>query len=676
MDDISVCWERARMTSEHGDRDLSRDRLVGDPHLVRRVFDQLPLLVLVLQGAELRVVATTEAYRSYARRTEMIGTPIREVFADLDQQHIVQLFERAYTTGEPVEVRELRAYVEVPDVGLVDYLVDFTATPWRDDDGEIAGVTITATDVTGRVREREAAQERTAAAERRYAAARDVIDALQRELLPAGVPVLPGVQLAASYLLADADTAAGGDWFDSVVLADGRVGLVVGDVVGHGVAASAAMGQLRVLLTEYLAATGDIVAALRAADVATDRIHGARAATVCVVVLDTVTGVVEYCTAGHPPPLVVPVGDQARYLPPTGTAPLGVGAERGPAVVRTDRLGRGDLVLLYSDGVLERPGRSLAESTVELAQVAADATADRIMRGGSALAVERACTQTVEVLTRATGHSDDITLLAAQLTAAPAALDVVLTADEQALRTARVTLDDWLAGIPAGADDRDAVRHAVVELITNATEHAYVDSAGQHTCTLTASLAGNGSLSVRVTDRGRWRSPAPSTDRGLGLQMVEHLMDSLRIDHDEHGTTAETVRRLTRPAKLITAGNGASGTAGKRAQSDPLLVLDQPSAPTPRIRLDGPVDAATTSVVNKEILTAGSTGARSLTVDLTGVTHLASSGVAALHRLVALHRANGTELRLLAPPGSNAGMVLSLVELDHHTADPDYPEVD
>ena len=75
---------------------------------------------------------------------------------------------------------------------------------------------------------------------------------LQAALLPAGVPILPRVAVGARYLLAEVDTAAGGDWYDAVVLSDGSVGLVVGDVVGHGIAASATMGQLRAVARHLL----------------------------------------------------------------------------------------------------------------------------------------------------------------------------------------------------------------------------------------------------------------------------------------------------------------------------------------------------------------------------------------------------------------------------------------
>ncbi|MEU8632490.1 STAS domain-containing protein [Amycolatopsis sp. NPDC048633] len=73
-------------------------------------------------------------------------------------------------------------------------------------------------------------------------------------------------------------------------------------------------------------------------------------------------------------------------------------------------------------------------------------------------------------------------------------------------------------------------------------------------------------------------------------------------------------------------------------------------APAPRLRIDGLIDAATVEEFDSEVRTAGSTGGRSLAVDLAGVTHLASAGVAALHRLTALHRDNGTTPRRYAPP--------------------------
>jgi len=79
-------------------------------------------------------------------------------------------------------------------------------------------------------------------------AGRGIVAELQEALLPTALPVLPRARIAARYLVAGQEQAAGGDWFDAIPLDGGAVALVVGDVVGHGLSASAAMGQLRAVL--------------------------------------------------------------------------------------------------------------------------------------------------------------------------------------------------------------------------------------------------------------------------------------------------------------------------------------------------------------------------------------------------------------------------------------------
>ncbi|MEV0676004.1 SpoIIE family protein phosphatase [Actinosynnema sp. NPDC050436] len=493
------------------------------------------------------------------------------------------------------------------------------------------------------------------------------VDALQRALMPSGVPVLPRVRIAAGYR-----PAAGGDWFDVVALPDGRVALVVGDVAGRGVGACTAMGQLRILLHERLAVTGDLAAAVRAVDAAAEWVRGAHAATVCVVALDPSTGGLEYCTAGHPAPLVVSAGGEARYLPATGAGPLGVGGGATAPALATEVLAVGDLVLLYTDGILQRPGREWAQTTVELAQVAGDAVTEGAVHDGAGASADLVCGRALDLLTRDTGHRDDIVLLAAQPTAPPPDLAMRFTAVEESLGPLHDQVRTWLAVARVDGPDADALRHAAVELATNAIQHAYVDTAAAHRdFTLTATLTDAGQVRLQVTDQGRWRAPAPSADRGLGLLITDQLVDDLRVDHDEGGTRATAVHRVSRALEV--GAPSRATTPGPPALPDPVLVLDQPWAPRPRIRIDGPLDAATTPEVERGVLAAGSTGTRALTVDLTGVTHLASAGVSALHRLAALHRANDTELRLYAPIGTTAEMVLSLVALGHHAHDPDLP---
>ena len=206
---------------------------------------------------------------------------------------------------------------------------------------------------------------------------------LQEALLPTALPVLPRVRIAARYLVAGQEQAAGGDWFDAIPLDGGAVALVVGDVVGHGLSASAAMGQLRAVLAELLAAEDDLGRVLRRTDAFAARMPSLRAATLVLVVLDPAAGTLRYTTCGHPPPLVIGVDGKARYLEGTGNGPFGTGS---PPVLASSALAPDELVLLYSDGLIERPDQTIAEGMAELAVVAtdaADAAADRRARRGS-----------------------------------------------------------------------------------------------------------------------------------------------------------------------------------------------------------------------------------------------------------------------------------------------------
>ncbi|HEX2823907.1 MAG TPA: SpoIIE family protein phosphatase [Streptosporangiaceae bacterium] len=233
---------------------------------------------------------------------------------------------------------------------------------------------------------------------------------LQEALLPTALPVLPQVRVAARYLVAGHEQAAGGDWFDAISLPGGSVALIVGDVVGHGVAACAAMGQLRAVLAELLAAEPDLGQVLVRTDAFAARNPAMRAATLALAVLDPADGTLCYTTCGHPPPLVVGADGPARFLDGTGTGPLGTGSS---PVLATGALAPGELLLLYSDGLIERPNRTIGDAMAELAKVAADATANRTLTAGAApTAAERVCQLTVELLTR-TGQPGTVELTAA-----------------------------------------------------------------------------------------------------------------------------------------------------------------------------------------------------------------------------------------------------------------------
>jgi anti-anti-sigma factor len=522
---------------------------------------------------------------------------------------------------------------------------------------------------------------RAADAEGGNADRRGIVAELQEALLPTALPVLPRARIAARYLVAGQEQAAGGDWFDAIPLNGGAVALVVGDVVGHGLSASAAMGQLRAVLAELLAAEDDLGQVLRRTDAFAARMPSLRAATLVLVVLDPAAGTLRYTTCGHPPPLVIGVDGKARYLKGTGTGPLGTGS---PPVLASSALAPGELVLLYSDGLVERPDQTIAEGMGELAVVAADAAANRALanlpnkhgpnkhgsneHGADLGAAERVCQLSVEVLTR-TGHTDDITALAAQWLADPVPpLQLALPSVRSSLTTARDAFADWLSRLDATADDWESLHLAMVEMVTNAIEHAYPREA-PGIIELDATLGSDGSVTCLITDHGTWRPPDPAdADRGHGLMVAGHVVDKLLVSHPAAGGTTVTLRhRLRRPAML------ASGHQGGHAAypAEPPFTVDTSIAAgsTARALVGGSVDISTADLLARRLLSVSRGGTVPLVADLTGVTQLASAGVRVLYEVSEQLTVHGQELTLVTVRGSTAHLVLELVRLDHVTVD-------
>ena len=176
---------------------------------------------------------------------------------------------------------------------------------------------------------------------------------LQRAMLPRRLPSVPKHSTAVRYLPGTTGMAVGGDWYDLLQLPDGRVGLVVGDVQGHSIEATAVMGQLRIALRAYaaeghspgavLARTGRLLAELD-----TDLF-----ATCCYLSLDPATGSVSAARAGHPQPARIHAGQgTAVELDLPGGPPLGVDPTAYYPESETV-LAPGETLLLYTDGLIE-----------------------------------------------------------------------------------------------------------------------------------------------------------------------------------------------------------------------------------------------------------------------------------------------------------------------------------
>lgn len=176
------------------------------------------------------------------------------------------------------------------------------------------------------------------------------------------------LQRAVRYQAAVGDVEVGGDWYDLWMIDDHRVGIVVGDVVGRGVVAAAAMGQLRSAVRAAVGAAMAPTDALGYVDALTRQITGSAGATVVLGVLDIRNGSVRLATAGHLPPMVAG-RDGVRVLwdmtgTPLGFFPSGLG-RRGIAV----KLEPEDTLVLYSDGLIERRDEVIDEGIARAAKV-------------------------------------------------------------------------------------------------------------------------------------------------------------------------------------------------------------------------------------------------------------------------------------------------------------------
>jgi stage II sporulation SpoE-like protein len=197
-----------------------------------------------------------------------------------------------------------------------------------------------------------------------------VAETLQRSLLPV-LPPVPGLNLAARYLPGAAHQEIGGDWFDVFALADGRVGLVIGDVVGHDIAAAAAMSKIQASLRAYAWAKSQPAEVLDRLDGLISTYAISELATVFYGVLDPADDVgdrlLTFANAGHLPPLVRhPDGTVDDLTVPNSVL---LGAPTRPGAIRSQRqvtLKAGTTVVLFTDGLVELPGGSLTQSLAQL----------------------------------------------------------------------------------------------------------------------------------------------------------------------------------------------------------------------------------------------------------------------------------------------------------------------
>jgi serine phosphatase RsbU (regulator of sigma subunit) len=233
------------------------------------------------------------------------------------------------------------------------------------------------------VRRRSVAESLAQANRALYQQQRDVATTLQHALLPRAFPEIPSVEFAARYIPSTSGAAVGGDWYSVVSVAEGQFAFVVGDVSGHDIGAASVMGAMRYTV-RTLAKLGFSPAEIldrtnQEIDISTDGYF----ATVLVGTVDLVRSEVTLSSAGHPPPVMVDrAGGRGGRFPvvPTGP-PLGVTSQRYTSV--TTPFDPGDILVAYTDGLVERRGEDIDLGLQRLVAIATRSTssADGLVDG-------------------------------------------------------------------------------------------------------------------------------------------------------------------------------------------------------------------------------------------------------------------------------------------------------
>jgi serine phosphatase RsbU (regulator of sigma subunit) len=231
--------------------------------------------------------------------------------------------------------------------------------------------------------------------------------ALQRSLLPSSLPAVSGLAFGARYV-PGAETGLGGDWYDLFVLPGDRLGVVMGDVSGHGLEAAVIMGRLRSALRAYALDCESPAEVLAKLDRKANHFEHGAMATVAYGIVEPGRDAMTLSLAGHLPPVIAEPGRPARLVDAPPDPPIGLTIGRPQRRTSVIPLPPGSVLALYTDGLVERRDRPVDVGMGLLAEA---------MRAEEP---ERVCAKVMAVMIGSRAAQDDVALLAIQRLAVPA----------------------------------------------------------------------------------------------------------------------------------------------------------------------------------------------------------------------------------------------------------------
>jgi PAS domain S-box-containing protein len=358
-----------------------------------------------------------------------------------------------------------------------------------------------------------------------------IAETLQRSLLPERLPQLPGLEVAARYLPAAAEAEVGGDWYDVIPIAGGAVGLVMADVAGKGLAGASMVGRLRSALRAYALEGHDAARVVeRVNRLLWNEAEESQMATMLYVIVDPAAGVVRWVNAGHPPPLMIE-GEDVRFL--TGEASVPLGVLPFPTYEEASApMGPGSSLLLYTDGLIERPGEHIDDGLAALATAVRELPDDP----------QGLLDHLLATLVPRGGAPDDVALLTLRNLPVPERFSAEFAAAPESLASIRSMLRRWLAH--AGASDLEVAEivTACGEAATNAIEHAGTGNTNRF---VVSGGRDGDAVQIEIRDHGTWRERRDD-DHGRGLDLMRTLMDSVEVEPGADGTTVRLRRTIAR----------------------------------------------------------------------------------------------------------------------------------
>ncbi|MCS7475915.1 SpoIIE family protein phosphatase [Umezawaea endophytica] len=607
------CWESMQRT--HASRALRE----SEEHY--RLLVELATDAIWMVDRDLRFVDANAAACELLgyRREDLLGMAVTDLVVAENEDRLADLVADRPTPQVVTEVWDVRR----ADGTVLSVELSVQSTP--------GGLQAISRDVTAR-RRAEVEQDELLQRER------EIAQAMQQSLLPRELPELARLAASARYLPASTHAQTGGDWYEVLPLGDNVVALSVGDVVGKGPTAAAVMGQLRSALAGYLLEGHSPGAALERLDRFADRIKGAAGSTCACLTFNHDTGELRWTAAGHPPPLVVE-SETSRFLSDSGGAVLGV-PDRGRYAEHRTVLEPGTSIVLYTDGLVERRGSLIDEGLDRLLRTASEARD---------LPPEDLANAITGALL-ADGHDDDVALVVVRHVPAP--LRESLPAEPGELSGMRRRVGLWGSAAGLSADLLDDLQLALGEAAANSVDHAYPDGSGDFDYEVARD--DRGGVHVVVRDHGRWRPVPPDNGhRGRGLRIIRALSESSSFDHGAHGTTIDFVLvEPTAPPRRRKTDHVETPTG---------LTVDDTGESVQVIRITGDLDLTTSDGLRAAVLDRVAAAAQPRTdVDLTGLNHLSSSGIALLLEAASATARAGRSLSVLAEEGSAPARILEL----------------